>query len=131
MILLDTHVLVWLANKSEQLTTTSLDLIASEKLNKSIYVSSITIWEIAMLVNAKRLVLSVDLNHWVSQIEKAPYIKFVPVGNRIAIDANNLPGKFHKDPADRIIVATARTLGAKLITADVKIRKYKHVSSVW
>jgi PIN domain nuclease of toxin-antitoxin system len=64
----------------------------------------------------------------VSQVEA---VSFVPVDNDIAVKSIELPGEFHKDPADRIIVATARKLGAPLVTVDDRIRSYPHVRTLW
>ncbi len=58
-------------------------------------------------------------------------MQFIPVDNEIGIEAANLPGEFHKDPADRIIVATGRKFGAPVVTADEKIRAYPHVRTIW
>lgn len=84
-----------------------------------------------MLVKLDRLVLSMPLKEWIGKIERLPFIRFIPVDNVIADDAVNLPGEFHKDPADRIIVATARSLNATLITSDKKILDYAHVRTKW
>jgi PIN domain nuclease of toxin-antitoxin system len=96
-----------------------------------IMISSMSTWEIAMLVKSERLLLAMPLKEWIGKIERLQFIRFIPVDNIIAEDAVNLPGDFHKDPADRIIVATARSLNATLITSDRKILEYVHVRSKW
>lgn len=131
MILLDTHSLIWWINKSSNLSKKAKNLIDKEANSGLIMVSSMSVWEIALLIKKERLQLSMDLNSWLAQIESLPFVKFVPVDNTIAIKSVFLPGKFHADPADRIIVATAREKGAKLITGDKKIRQYPHVQAVW
>lgn len=132
MIVLDTHVLVWWVNGSNQLSAKAQKLI-EEHLGRerSILVSSISSWEIAMLVNAGRLVLTMDVESWLQEVGRIKGVEFVPVDNDVAVRSIHLPGEFHKDPADRMIVALARQRSFPLITADEKILKYKHVKSVF
>lgn len=68
---------------------------------------------------------------WVAASEALPFFDFVPVSNSIALKSVQLPGILHNDPADRIIIATAVSLGAVLVTKDEKIRNYPHVKTVW
>jgi len=132
MVVIDTHILIWFVNGSEKLSK-----IARETINQSIasgeeiIISAISIWEIAMLINKDRLVLSMDIESWLSNIENIQGFRFVPVDNEIAFKSTQLPGDFHKDPADRMIVATARKLAVPLITADQKIRSYEHIITIW
>ena len=84
-----------------------------------------------MLVKAGRLALSMDVAEWLTVAEEIEAIRFVPVDNEIGVKSTELPGEFHKDPADRIIVATARKLAAPLVTADEKIRAYPHIRTIW
>ena len=83
-----------------------------------------------MLVSAGRLALTVDLEDWIMHVERIDSIQFVPLNNRIAMRAVQLPGTLHKDPADRIIIATARESGCVLVTADERVRNYPHVETV-
>ena len=73
----------------------------------------------------------VDVAEWLSYVGSIEAVNFVPVDNEIAVKSTELPGDFHKDPADRLIVATARKLAAPLVTADEKIRAYQHVRTIW
>ena len=84
-----------------------------------------------MLVAKGRLALSMDVAEWLSYVGSIEAVNFVPVDNEIAVKSTELPGDFHKDPADRLIVATARKLAAPLVTADEKIRAYQHVRTIW
>jgi PIN domain nuclease of toxin-antitoxin system len=84
-----------------------------------------------MLADKGRIEFSMDAHDWITKAEVLPFYRFVPVDNAIATRAVRLPGEFHKDPADRIIVATAMILGATLVTADARIRKYSHVKTLW
>ena len=84
-----------------------------------------------MLINKERLILNMDIETWVNHLENINGIRFVTVDNEIAYKSTILPGDFHKDPADRMIVATARKLALPLITADSKIQNYNHVETIW
>lgn len=131
MILLDTHVLLWWVSNPEKLSPNASALIKKEVKNGQILVSSISTWEIYMLVKKDRLKLSLDVGSWLAKIESLPFIRFIPVDNKIAAKSVTLPGEFHSDPADRMITATARETGATLVTSDEKIRKYSFVQSLW
>lgn len=131
MIVIDTHVLLWWINDQKKLSEKAIKII-NEQIDKGvILVSSISIWEICLLIKKGKISLTMDLDRWIEKTESLPFIQFVPVYNHIASMSVNLPEKFHADPADRIIVATAREKGAALVTSDEKIRKYPHVQTVW
>ena len=72
-----------------------------------------------------------DARDWIARSEALPFLHFVPVDNAVALRAVGLPEPFHKDPADRIIVATAMTMGIPIVTSDEKILKYPHVKTIW
>lgn len=131
MILLDTHILIWwVTGDSNQLSSTAVNAIEHELVNGEIIISSITAWEIAMLVDKNRLVLSMDVSTWLETIAQIERVRFYAIDNEIAVKSTQLPDHFHKDPADRMIVATARKLGCTLITADEKILHYRHVKTL-
>ena len=75
--------------------------------------------------------LEPEVEGWLEKVESLPTVRFIPVDNRIAAYSINLPDFDHKDPADRIIIATALNTGAKLVTSDRKILNYHHVQSIW
>lgn len=132
MIVLDTHALVWWVNGDSALSRTAGQAIKRElKRQGEIVISSISAWEIAMLVQKERLVLSMDVETWLRTVAEVPGVRFVPVDNDVAIESTRLPGRIHKDPADRLIVALARTLSAPLVTSDRRIRGYRHVKTIW
>ena len=132
MIVIDTHALLWWATgERRSLSTRANKAIQSAIKGGQLFVSSITAWELSMLVHRRRLSLSMDVSEWLKVLGQIEAVQFVPVDNDIAIRSNELPGDFHKDPADRIIVATARHLGVPLVTADEKIHGYPHVRVVW
>jgi len=132
VILLDTHVLIWWARRDfSRLTTPARDAIEAEMPNGRILVSSITAWETALLASLNRVTFAVSVQDWFADLTRILAVEFVPVDNEIGIEAVLLPDDFHRDPADRIIVATARKFGAPIITADEKIRAYRHVRTIW
>jgi PIN domain nuclease of toxin-antitoxin system len=131
MIMLDTHVWLWFISNPELLSKKAARAVDSELGKEKIFLSAISAWEIALLVYNKRLQLTLDAADWVSQSERLPLFEFIPVDNAIAIKSVNLPEPLHRDPADRIIIATAVSLGASLVTKDEKLLKYPHVKTIW
>jgi PIN domain nuclease of toxin-antitoxin system len=133
MIVVDTHVLVWWANQSnDKLSKTAKNhLQKAEKLDGGIIASAISAWEIAILVSKGRLILSMDVEDWLDNVAALPGLCFLPVDRYTLVQSTRLPEPFHQDPADRIIVATARGLNLPLVTADQLISAYSHVRTVW
>ncbi len=131
MIVLDTHALVWWVTGDPALSKKARAEIEREQAGGDIIISSISAWEIAMLVERERLLLSMDVGSWLATVAEIDSVRFFPVDVEIAVKSIDLPGEFHKDPADRMIVATARRLAASLVTKDDKIRAYAHVKTVW
>ncbi|MBB3048930.1 PIN domain nuclease of toxin-antitoxin system [Litorivivens lipolytica] len=131
MIVLDTHTLIWWVNGDKQLSTNAKKAIESELPDGQVFVSSISAWEIAMLVSKGRLALTMDIDDWLDTVSAIDGISFVPVTTDVAVQSVRLPGEFHSDPADRIIVALARHRSVSLVTADTKIREYRHVKTIW
>lgn len=133
MIVLDTHVLVWWVTDDARLSEGAREALKQELAEPGgqILVSVITAWEIALLQQRGRLVLSMDLDEWLLAVESIEQVSVIPMSTRVAVQSTQLPGEFHKDPADRIIVALARELNAPLLSADEKIRNYAHVRSIW
>ena len=85
----------------------------------------------SQLVAKGRLELSMDVESWVAKSEALPFLHFIPVDNAIAMKSVRLLDPLHRDPADRIIIATAMQLGFPLVTRDRRILAYPHVSTVW
>lgn len=130
MIVLDTRVLIWWINDPKKLSKKAREIIDQEKhREENILVSSISTLEIYRLVKNGKLQLINDIDSWLEKIESLPAVKFIPIDNKVAIASINLPDFSHKDPADRIIIATAQIMGAVLITSDKKILNYKHVQT--
>lgn len=131
MIVLDTHVWVWLISNPENLSKRAAKAVTGALKDRSILISSISAWELALLVRKKRLKLTIEVSDWVSKSESLPFIQFVPVTNSIALKSVNLPAPLHADPADRIIIATALSVGAPLVTKDKKLIGYSPVKTIW
>jgi PIN domain nuclease of toxin-antitoxin system len=131
MIVLDTHAWIWWVSSPEFLSATAKQIIDEAVTERNIFISSISTWEVAILVSRGRLQLTTSPSDWVAASEALPFFDFVPVSNSIALKSVQLPGDLHNDPADRIIIATAISLGAVLVTKDEKIRNYPHVKTVW
>lgn len=131
MIVLDTHAWIWWVSSPEFLSETAKQIIDEAATEKNVFISSISTWEIAILVSRGQLKLTMSPADWVAASEALPFFDFVPVSNSIALKSVQLPGILHNDPADRIIIATAVSLGAVLVTKDEKIRNYPHVKTVW
>ena len=131
MIVLDTHAWIWLIDSPERLGAAAQKAIESARRQRAVFVSSISAWEVHMLCARGRLRFAVDPEVWISRCERISFLRFLPVDNEIARLSVQLPDPFHADPADRMIVATARFLGAPVATCDSKIHAYPHVQSVW
>ena len=131
MIVLDTHAWIWWVAEPERLSRKARDIIEDAAGKREVYVSSISTWEVAMLVDRSRLKLKMHVRDWIALSESLPALRFVPVDNAIALKAIFLPAYRNRDPADRIIIATAITLGKTLITKDRKIRSYGPVPTSW
>jgi len=126
MILLDTHIWVWWVNESKDLSAGVQQIIDSQQAD-GLGVSIISCWEVAKLVELGRLQLNIPVEEWLSEALQYPGIQLLDLTPKIAIESTQLPGTFHRDPADQIIVATARIFDIELLTADRKIRDYPHV----
>ena len=131
MIVLDTHALIWWVNDPSMLGAAALAAISSAIPTRSVYVSCISAWEIALLVERGRLQLALDVRDWLSRCEALPFVTFVPVDTAIAVQSTRLPEFPHADPADRIITATTLSLGGTLATKDDKLQGYCPLKTVW
>ncbi len=126
MIILDTHIWVKWALDESQLPQPVRDSISKYE-SDGLGVSVISCWEVAKLVELKRLNFDIDVFDWLEQALSYPGIQLIEFSTRIAVESTQLPGDFHRDPADQIIVATARFHDCPLLTLDKKILDYVHV----
>ncbi len=123
-LLLDTHVLVWLMNGDSTLSSSTREEINAASADRETLVSAISFWEIGMLQVKNRLHLDSPAPQWMEMVVNQPGITVTPFTPEIAVACSFLPGSLHQDPADRMIVTTARETGATLITRDSRILRY-------
>jgi PIN domain nuclease of toxin-antitoxin system len=121
LLLLDTHVLVWSVEDGPRLGSDTKAMLDKAAAHGRTAVSGITPWEIGLLVSKGRLELDCDVMEWVRKALSSASGRFIPLEPEIAVTSSNLPFEIHADPADRILVATARRLGAVLVTADGRL----------
>jgi PIN domain nuclease of toxin-antitoxin system len=131
VILLDTHVLYWMANDSKRLSRRARETIreARQERHAGIAIATITVWELAWLAQNGRIELSVSVESFVRELVARVILR--PVTPEIAALSVRLPNEFPKDPADRLIAATSMVEGMRLVTADARIRQSKVVETVW
>jgi PIN domain nuclease of toxin-antitoxin system len=127
-LLLDTHVLIWAESQDGQLGEVTRQLLLDA--SNSLLVSPVSSLEISRLISLERLHFSKSLNDWLKEARHNLGFKDAEFSHAIAIRSYELPGDFHKDPADRMLVATAMELDCHLLTADDLILNYPHVKSI-
>ncbi|MFA7347579.1 MAG: type II toxin-antitoxin system VapC family toxin [Desulfurivibrionaceae bacterium] len=126
MLLLDTHVLVWLDEGNPRLGKTALQTINESLANSQLGVATISFWEVAMLIEKQRLTMQTELAEWRFELLQAGLLE-IPLRGTTTIQAGQLR-LFHGDPADRMIVATAIENEATLMTADERILSWKQLN---
>ncbi|VEN74430.1 PilT protein domain protein [Candidatus Desulfarcum epimagneticum] len=129
MIVIDTHIWVWWTHGNDGLSDSQSEMIKSYERDV-IGVSDISCWEITKLVEYGRIQLPYSLEQWFEKALNYPGVKRIELTPEIAIESTQLPGNFHRDPADQIIVATARIFNCPLVTSDRKILDYEHVKTI-
>ena len=123
-LLLDTHVWLWAVEAPDKLGRRTKALL--QKSGNDRLVSAISALEIARLCLDERMIFSVNAKTWIADSARDLRLQHVDVGYAIAVEAYSLPGPFHRDPVDRVLVATARAHQATLLTADERILRYRH-----
>ena len=129
MILLDTHIWVWWVHRHERLSVEHVRWIQENEGN-GLGISVISCWEVAKLVELNRLLLPLPVEEWFDYALTYPGIRLLDLTPHIALEATRLPPPFHRDPADQIIVATARWHDCPLLTVDQRILDYPHVKAL-
>ncbi len=119
--LLDTHVLLWWLDDPSRLSAAQRDVVASADTESPLLVSDISLWEVATLHSLGRIRLATPLREWLDKAVAPPLVRRQGISPAVAAEVAALPDSFHRDPADRILVATARILGATLLTQDRRI----------
>jgi PIN domain nuclease of toxin-antitoxin system len=120
--LLDTHVVIWWLNDDRKLPKTHVKLLErSERSGSTMGISAISLWEIAKLVERGRLDLTQSVDESLELLETSALVTILPLTARVAVESTRLGGRFHADPIDQLIVATARCHGLTLLTVDERI----------
>jgi PIN domain nuclease of toxin-antitoxin system len=117
-LLLDTHTLLWMVENHPRLGAGAAGAMNRAGREDRLSISAITLWEIGLLASKKRIDLHRDVMEWVHEVLALPRLSLVQLLPEIAVTSTRLPFEMHPDPADRILVATARRFGATLVTAD-------------
>ncbi len=128
MIVLDTHIWIWWVDNNQRLTQKHQEWI-QEHQSDGLGVSIISCWEVAKLVEYNRLILSCAVDEWIESALAYSGVQLLNLTVPIVVESTKLIG-FHRDPADQIIVATARVFGCPLLTADAKILNYPDVQTL-
>ena len=131
MVVLDTCTWLWMCSEPKKLSRAAREAIDRERPHDGLVVSIMSAWEIAKLVQNGKLSFSIPCREWIEGAVRSPGVALHPLTPDICVDSTELPAMFHGDPADQLIVATARVLGAPVVTRDRKIRDYPHVATLW
>lgn len=131
MILLDTHTWIWWMADPQKLSSKATEAIHKAANHSAIGVSAISCWEIAMLVAKGRLGLTLDVEEWIEKSLKLPEVKLVELSPKISVLSTRLEGNPPNDPADKILIATAKAHSCPLVTRDQKILDYPHIKTIW
>lgn len=130
MILVDTHVVLWLALEPAKISRKAAAVIEETRHNsEGLAISDMTLLEIAMIEDKRRIRLSASLETFLTEVESRFVV--LPITGRVCVRALGLPAAYPKDPADRVIGATALVEGISLVTADDEIRKSKALRTIW
>ena len=130
MILLDTHTWIW-SHSATKLLSDNVKILIKQTQTDQRAIASISIWEFAMMVTKGRINVKIDPKRWLNNAIGKSGLQVIELTPEIAMESCNLPGDFHKDPADQIIVATARAHNLTILTKDRKIIEYPHVQAIW
>ena len=125
---LDTHAWVWWVDRDRRLAQSTVEYLDRLAFDERPWIADISLWEVAMLVERGRLSFDVSLADWLEAAAHRRSVRVVPVSPAIAAEVAALPPSFHRDPPDRLIVATCRTLNAPIVTSDRRILRARLVT---
>lgn len=128
---LDTHVWVWWHMHPKKLSKRVRAIISHPDQYEELLLSAISPWEFSKLLEKKRIGISCDPEEWIREALEMSKLRLVPLTPTLSYRSTTLPPPFHEDPADQIIVATAREEKATVLTKDKLIQEYTHVRTVW
>ena len=131
MIMLDTHVLLWLAKDPTKLSKSAISTLRKASKSEGLSIASITLWEIALLITRGRIRVQGTVDGFLQQLVEATGVRVREITPEVAALAMQFPDDFPADPGDRLIAATARANGATLVTADQRIQQSPLVATVW
>jgi PIN domain nuclease of toxin-antitoxin system len=131
LIVLDTHVWLWWLHDPERLSPRAREILQEGEALRSMRVSAISVWEVAVKVELGKLKLPMDVQSWYEMASTERPIIIEPLAATDLIASTRLPGSLHRDPADRLIVALARRYSALLVTRDRQLLEYPHVETIW
>lgn len=129
--LLDTHAWVWWLTRDRRLSTRARSAITTSVAAQDLWISLMSVWEVAKKVEKQQLVLDRPIDQWLDEAVTSSGLGVWELTRPILVESCALPQPFHGDPADQILVATARRHGAVLVTKDQRIRTYAHVQTLW
>lgn len=131
MIVLDTHVIIWDALAPERLSNSARQAIDEANREEGIFVSDISLWEIAMLIEKRRVAVKIGCQDFITLVLQANRTTVKAITPQIATLAVQLPAEINRDPVDRLIVATAVAENASLITADRNLQTSTLLTTIW
>jgi PIN domain nuclease of toxin-antitoxin system len=130
-IVIDTCCWIWLASRRAKLSKAATEATSRAGGAGTLHLSAISCWEVAKLVEKGKLAFTIPVAEWIDRALSLDGLVLEPLSPKICVQSTQLPGVFHGDPADQLIVATARVLGMPVVTADKRMRDYAHVPSIW
>ena len=129
--LLDTHAWLWWVAADSRLSKPAKTNIDKARKQNDLWLSVISVWEVAKKVEKNRLAFDRPLDQWLEAATSVEGLRLWELTPPILVQSCQLPQPFHGDPADQMIVATARHHGALLVTKDERIRRYEHINAIW
>lgn len=129
--LLDTHAWIWWVTEDRRLSRRAKSTITNSLSRRDLWISLISVWEVAKKAEKGQLVLDRPVDQWLDEAMRPEGLGVWEMTRPILVQSCALPRPFHGDPADQILVATARHQGAVVVTKDQRIRRYAHVQSIW
>ena len=130
-MLLDTHAWVWWVTEDRRLSRPAKAAIADAIADHDLWISLMSVWEVAKKVEKRQLVLDRPVDQWLDEAMTVHGLGVWEITRPILVHSCELPQPFHGDPADQILVATARRQGAAMVTRNQQIRRYPHVQTIW
>jgi len=129
--MLDTHTWIWWHMNPQKLSQKVKRIVGNTDRYDELLLSAISPWEFSKLLEKKKIGISCDPEDWINSALDMPKFRLIPLSPVLAYRSTVLPQPFHSDPADQIIVATAREENATILTKDERILTYKNVRSLW